>query len=190
MILTVVLQVDQYLFTAINSLPHPVSADIIAMMLSGISSYGFVWLLFGGLLIIREEIRDQRFLARLLAAIGFSFGASEVLLKPLIGRLRPIFEAGTTVVAPIAGHYSFPSTHAVVAFASAKILSQKEPAIGRFMYVLAGCVGLSRIYLGHHYPLDVFFGSVLGLGIGELVLCMFRLHPRKKQSGKSRSGRV
>ncbi len=190
MIAQSLLELDRFVFTAINSLPHPRSMDIIAMVVSGISGYGLIWLFFGGLLVIREEIRDHRFIGRLGTTIALSLGVSELLLKPIIGRLRPIFEAGTTVVVPIAGHYSFPSTHAVVAFASARILSQKEPAIGIFMYVLAVCVCLSRIYLGHHYPLDTVFGSVLGLLIGEFVLFIARLLSPKKKAGKYRRGRV
>lgn len=190
MIVQFLLELDRFVFTAINSLPHPIAMDTLAMVLSGISSYGFVWIFFGGLLLIREEIRDHRFIGRLGATIALSFGLSELLLKPIIGRLRPIFIAGTTVVVPIAGQYSFPSSHAVVAFASARVLAQKEPAIGTFMYILAGCVGLSRIYLGHHYPLDVVFGSVLGLLIGEFVVFIARFFSPKKQSGKTSRGRV
>jgi len=179
---------DRTIFYAINSLPHPWFADVVAMALSGISRSGLLWLIVGVVLIVREEIRDKLFFFRLVSTIIVALFVSEWVLKPFIGRLRPVFEYGTIIVTGIMGQYSFPSTHATIAFAAARILSDKEQKIAAGVYVLAFCVGLSRIYLGHHYPIDVLGGSVLGLCIGESILLLFKhihrvspKHSRKKQ---------
>ncbi|MDP7260639.1 MAG: phosphatase PAP2 family protein, partial [archaeon] len=56
------------------------------------------------------------------------------------------------------------------AFFAASILSVKMKNRAWILYSLAALVGVSRIYLGYHYPLDVIFGALLGYGIGWLAL--------------------
>jgi undecaprenyl-diphosphatase len=93
------------------------------------------------------------------------------VVKALVERQRP----GTTVVdailrdAPVAG-LSFPSGHAVIAFAMAGVLA---PYGGRrwkmALYTLAALNGLARIYLGAHNPLDIVAGAALGVAIAGML---------------------
>ena len=43
------------------------------------------------------------------------------------------------------------------------------PPAKRLALVTAGVVGLSRMYVGAHLPLDVAGGAALGLAVGGLV---------------------
>jgi len=82
------------------------------------------------------------------------------------------------------GDYSFPSTHATLAWAMAVILSREEPRLKYWFYTLAVLISLSRIYLGVHYPSDVAGGALLGwaIGYGAMRLEGFsRLHRRKRR---------
>lgn len=69
---------------------------------------------------------------------------------------------------------SFPSGHTTTAFALAMflvlILSRK--ANWSVFLVLAVLVGYSRIYLTHHFPIDVWTGSIIGT-FGALVLYLW-----------------
>lgn len=68
--------------------------------------------------------------------------------------------------------YSFPSGHvARVAFllAVARRLPVWIPVIG------LGLVGISRVYLGQHWPTDVVGGALLGLGVAWLAAASIRL---------------
>jgi undecaprenyl-diphosphatase len=75
--------------------------------------------------------------------------------------------------APYAGLSSFPSGHsmtAMVCYATlAYLVARLEPSrfLRRFTFVLAGliilAIGLSRMYLGVHYPTDVLAGFTMGL---------------------------
>ena len=76
-------------------------------------------------------------------------------LKRLVGRIRPD-----------GGERSFPSTHAVAAFALAFVLARRFPRFKSVFYAGAALVALSRILLRKHYPSDVLTGAALGLATG------------------------
>jgi undecaprenyl-diphosphatase len=65
--------------------------------------------------------------------------------------------------------FSFPSGHAAVAFAVAVALAGHGAGLGPLAFALATAIGLSRIYLGAHYPLDVGVGALLGCACGTLA---------------------
>ncbi len=76
----------------------------------------------------------------------------------------------------LTGHTSFPSGHTMVAFAIYTLfaLYSKQKAIsGVFFLLLASSVGLSRIYLGHHFLKDVLAGSIAGVSIAVVVYLLF-----------------
>lgn len=150
---------DTELFTLINHLPHTNITDTLALAISGVGTAGIIWFILATILFFKEEKKDHWFFAPLVAAGGISWLLVEQILKPWVARSRPGLEAG----------FSFPSGHATIAFAMAVILSHKEPRFGWLFYTLAVLIALSRVYLGVHYPLDVFFGALLGWGIGRII---------------------
>ena len=62
--------------------------------------------------------------------------------------------------------FSFPSGHTAAAFAVAIALAGSGSWLGALTLGFALTVGLSRIYLGAHYPLDVAAGSFIGVAAG------------------------
>jgi undecaprenyl-diphosphatase len=137
------------------------------------------------LVIITAAVAGYLFLARKQAAARLMlfavFGgiALSDLLKFAFARPRPDF------VAPAARVFttSFPSGHATLSaityltIAALLARSQSSPKIGRYFIVLAALltilIGMSRIYLGVHYPTDVVGGWCIGaawaLGCWELM---------------------
>ncbi|MFA6457261.1 MAG: phosphatase PAP2 family protein [Bacteroidota bacterium] len=59
--------------------------------------------------------------------------------------------------------FSFPSGHTAAATVAALLFSIALPAATPFFVTLTILIGLSRIYLGVHYPSDVVMGFVLGV---------------------------
>ncbi len=175
------LTIDTQLFFTINHLPHSGLIDSFALFLSGIGEAGIVWFALGAFLIFREESKDQRLFIPLGLAGGLAWSITELIIKPLVARLRPSSALdAATVIGGFPLGYSFPSTHATFAFALATVLSYIEPKWKKGLYLLALLISLSRIYLGHHYPGDVIVGGLVGWWIGYFVLIWFERY--KKQT--------
>jgi membrane-associated phospholipid phosphatase len=68
--------------------------------------------------------------------------------------------------------YSFPSGHTTIAFSMATSLTRRypdKPMVIAVSYLYAAIIGYGRIYLGVHYPSDVFAGMLIGSGSAALV---------------------
>jgi membrane-associated phospholipid phosphatase len=59
---------------------------------------------------------------------------------------------------------SFPSGHSTSVFALSLflVLSFNLRKTGWLFAILAICIGYSRVYLAVHFPIDVYFGSLIG----------------------------
>jgi undecaprenyl-diphosphatase len=64
---------------------------------------------------------------------------------------------------------SFPSDHATVAFAIAFVALAFHRRVGLLFLVAATLIGLDRILVGVHYPIDVMASAVVGFSAAALV---------------------
>ena len=88
------------------------------------------------------------------------------LVKALVRRPRPLFllTQARVVGSPSIGT-SFPSGHTSQAFFMATLMARHfhvNPWIAMLLYALALLIGITRMYVGAHYPRDVLAGSILG----------------------------
>ena len=94
----------------------------------------------------------------------------EFPIKAFFHRSRPFIAfIQAIVIGKKPGSWSFPSGHSASAFAGAWLLSRDFPGQGSLFFLLAALVGLSRIYLGDHYPGDVLSGALSGMALAEGV---------------------
>lgn len=103
----------------------------------------------------------------LLALLG-SLLVNNILLKNIVERPRPydIIE-GLQPLITRPKDFSFPSGHTGSSFAAAAVFYRNLPKqFGIWMILLAALIGVSRLYLGVHYPTDVLAGMLLGVALG------------------------
>ena len=91
-------------------------------------------------------------------------------LKALLSRERPykILEHLNTFGIEMKD-YSFPSGHSAASFSIATTIALNMPRLSIYVFVLAMIIGISRIYLGVHYPTDVAAGVILGISVPIIV---------------------
>ncbi len=114
--------------------------------------------------------RRFRMAAHLAGAAGAAWLLAK-LVKQLVERGRPPSLLGDVHVrGPAATGLGYVSGHAAVAAALATVAS---PFLGRrarrIVWALAALVGLARLYVGAHLPLDVLGGAALGWTVGATV---------------------
>jgi len=106
------------------------------------------------------------------------------LFKDVFMRLRPCHNPEIQMQVHImngycGGDYGFVSSHATNYFGIATFLSviffRKIRFFIPFVLLWAALISYSRIYLGVHYPADVFCGALLGTLIGMLLGFIFSL---------------
>ncbi len=122
-------------------------------------SVGIALLLFGG---------EMRFIA--FAASASAEAATVVLfrfIKKTSKRKRPCHlesHCWANVLPP--DQFSFPSGHAMSAFAIAIPLCIFYPELQTMLLALSVSIALSRVILGMHFVSDVAVGSLMGAGLG------------------------
>lgn len=110
--------------------------------------------------------------------VFFFAGLSVILARGVVQTLinyffpieRPFVARGFEPLISFPELPSFPSGHAVVFFALATVVFlQMSSRWGIVMYFFAALIGVSRIFIGLHYPVDIIGGAVIGMLIPIIV---------------------
>ena len=152
---------------------------------------GIFWIAVCLLLMIFRRTRRLGILCSL--SLAFTFLCCNLALKPLVDRTRPwITFSAVNAMLPPPGDASFPSGHSANSMGPAwamfiASMPVKTPAgrsyedvrclgwkgegisprpvhrLSIVLVILAVFIGVSRLYLGMHYPTDVLCGLLLGM---------------------------
>jgi undecaprenyl-diphosphatase len=96
------------------------------------------------------------------------------IIKRKYPRLRPYLVLPDTITCkkPLKDH-SFPSGHTTAIFSLIITFISLFPWLGIVLLPLGTAVGMSRIYLGLHYPSDCLAGAFLGSGSALAIVALF-----------------
>lgn len=151
---------------AVRSAIHGFASPTLTAVMRAVTQLGSSSFLvvLGAILVWRLVAAGRRRAAVVLVAASLGGEAFDQVLKLVFRRPRP--ETFFGFIAP--SGYSFPSGHAIAsicfwgvlaAIAAARMQSRyARAATWLSAALLAGWIGVSRIYLGAHYPSDVLGG--------------------------------
>ena len=178
-------KIDKSIFLILNGI-HSSFWDKVMYWISGDTSWIFLYIL----LLIGLTIKYRWRMIFVILAVALAITASDQFsvhfFKEVFERLRPCHEPEISGVVHIVnnhcgGQYGFVSSHAANTFALAMLSSGlfQNKFYSWFVFIWAGVVSYSRIYLGVHYPGDIIGGAILGIFIGWLVLVLFNIFDKK-----------
>ncbi|MCX6192472.1 MAG: phosphatase PAP2 family protein [Flavobacteriia bacterium] len=180
--------IDATILLFINGFHNPFT-DSLMWFLSGkvilvpiiIITYFFLWKKYNwkGLLLITISI---------ICTIILTDQLSVHLFKEVFLRYRP---SHNTEISPLlhfyefkpgelylGGQYGFISSHAANYFGfiglATPLFYLKNKGFFTFLVSMGLLIGLSRIYLGVHYPSDVVVGAIFGFAIGMFVYAVIK----------------
>jgi membrane-associated phospholipid phosphatase len=114
------------------------------------------------------------------------------LLKPMFGRLRPChdpeLQSYLRGLVDCGGLYSMPSNHAANHFGLAAFwyfsIREMNGKKWHWLWLWAAAICYAQIYVGKHYPFDIFAGAIFGCltALGTFRLFVYWEH---RQRGRS-----
>ena len=176
-----ILKLDSKLFLYLNNLGTS-KFDIFWISLSKIEAnilmYLFLILLFFYIQKIRPKLNYIFYLSFVIVLMIAITDQGANIFKDSFQRLRPcynesIIDSLRLVKENCGGKYGFFSAHASNSFSLAIFFGLLF--INRIRYIImitivyASLISYSRIYLGVHYPIDIFFGGFFGIFVGFVM---------------------
>jgi undecaprenyl-diphosphatase len=161
---------DYYLFQQINSLAgHYQWLDALAIFLAAYLQYFLgagvvIWMLVKkDRLVFWKNFKITVYFFVVAIISRFIFGE---IIKRAINRARPFESDQVNLLFSYDAGLSFPSGHMSFFFAFSTAVYFYNKKAGLICYIASFLMGLARIYVGVHYPLDILGGMVLGFLAG------------------------
>lgn len=152
---------------------HTPWLDTLARLVAGWSEPAFIALIMGWFLLgwWRGLPRERQGAITALLAAGTGLAINQGIGR-LWNRPRPfVSHPGSVHLLMTHGRDgSFPSDHAVAAFAIATVLACYHWRLGIATILLAAGVCLARVYAGVHYPGDVLAGALIGTVVALVLV--------------------
>jgi undecaprenyl-diphosphatase len=159
---------DVSLLTAVVQHRTPLLDDAMVFF-SVIGGRGLLWLALAAIGLLFTDRKPAAW--RLVLTLLCTYLVVDVMLKAMFGRPRP-YEvlSGLQLIIPPPTSSSFPSTHAALGIAGAIAGTRLFPRAGWTLWPLGILVGVSRIYVGVHWPSDVVAGALMGAACAWLAV--------------------
>ena len=175
-------QFDYYLFSKINGQWHTPFFDVFFPFIRE----PFVWIPFYFFMVLFTTINFKKqgwyWVLFFILNVSLSDIVSSRLIKDNFMRLRPCHDPLLENTVRFLVNYcpessSFTSSHAVNHFAAAMfIFTTFKKAVSpkwAYLFLWALLISYAQVYVGVHFPFDVFCGAIVGLILGYIPAKVF-----------------
>ena len=161
--------------------------DPVVIFITRMGDHGTFWIALLVILLCIPKTRKAAFIGAMTLILTFII--TNRCLKPLVGRTRPyeVIEGLTRLIEKQSDR-SFPSGHTANSMAvgvSLWLVSRKYELLGdKKLYfpkaagwgvlILSILIGLSRLYVGVHYPTDVLGGALVAIVDTWIVFSVYK----------------
>ncbi len=176
--------IERPIFDSVNSLPKVFDGVMYAVTQLGGAGSLLFWMAGAWFLINRRA-------AYIVGASGITGWYFAKIFKSIIGRGRPeaLLDTLNLFADKQLGGFGFPSGHSTFVAACATVLYyQVERRYRKYLLFAVLAVGISRMYLGAHFPLDVIGGWALGAFIGSLICLIFGVSSKQLSAVQIKMG--
>lgn len=164
---------DESLFLGLNALRAD-WLDPVMNALTGTAIWIPFYLLLVYFLIRQYQMEAIWYMAGIVGLILLADQFTSGFMKPYFERLRPCHDPRWENIihnySGCGGQYGFASSHASNTFALATYfwLIFRSTA-SKWLFLWAGIISYTRVYLGVHYPADILVGAIVGVFSGFLL---------------------
>ncbi len=143
--------------------------DSFFLLITNVKNWYLAYVILLGICFFKGGAKGKFAVAGVILLIVFCDQLSHNVLKEIFERLRPCNTLEDIITpAGCGGTYSFPSNHAFNNFAAATFFFLLYKNLKWILYSAALLISISRVYLGLHYPSDIFAGALVGILFGYL----------------------
>jgi len=176
---------DQDLFLWLNGKNTPWLDSIMYWI-----TFKYTWIPMYAILLFftirSEKTRSIAIIVTVLAAVILADKVTSGIMKPYFSRFRPCYEPVLKGlvhnVGGCGGLYGFASAHAATSFSLAivwfQLTKDKINNMG-WLFAWAAFYSYSRVYVGVHYPGDIFVGALVGLIVGWICIKLYLIFLKK-----------
>ncbi|MDO8265260.1 MAG: phosphatase PAP2 family protein [Candidatus Parcubacteria bacterium] len=164
---------DFYLFSQINGLAGQYAwLDLIGVFFAKYFPY-IVPIPIAAFLLVDKKKYFKMVVGGFASAIFARFFIVE-FIRFLIPRYRPFVNNHVNLLVGEVHQQSFPSGHAAFFFALSTIVYYYNKKTGIVLFICSSLISFFRVFVGIHWPADIFFGAIVGILTGLVSIQIYK----------------
>jgi undecaprenyl-diphosphatase len=177
-----IILIDQPLFYFINKNLADSFTKFIMPIVTDVKSWMPLFAVFCVYQIWKGGLNGRLCVAAILLGILICDQLNSSIIKEIFQRPRPChFLLDINLLVGCGAGKSFPSSHAANSMMAVTVIALFFRKHKYWLPLLAVLVGVSRIFVGVHFPFDVFVGWLVGVGVGFFMYWLTNfLHTKYK----------